>query len=332
MTRLLKALSVIADSEDLTDFDKVRAAALMTGYDRHWGEQQWDTVAVEKDVLFEIPQTAWTYAGKIDTLATGSKYYGSALVMIEHKTTTQDLSKKTAVYFSKLSYDEQISRYHLAQWLMEDPLDQTIYDVIRKITTKPKRLTKADKVEIEGGTYNGVELPSEDIEETLELEREDVRLYQLRVRREVLDNPEKYFLRKGNIQRSTEQMVETLAVLQQIVVDIDNAEAYNHWYQNTQACNMYNSACEYLPLCMGISDPGSDTWVERTGSSISGPRVLSHSRASCFQLCRRKYYWRYVEGIKRDEASSPALTFGSAIHQALEAWWMTDSSKEKEDE
>ena len=329
MTRLLKALSVIADSDDLTDFDKVRAAALMTGYDRHWGEQQWDTIAVEKDVLFEIPQTAWSYGGKIDTLATGN---GSSLVMIEHKTTTQDLSKKTAVYFSKLSYDEQISRYHLAQWLMEEPLDQTIYDVIRKITTKPKRLNKADQAEIATGTYKGVEIPPGDSERALELDREDVRLYQLRVCKEVLDSPEKHFLRKGNIQRSTEQMVETLAVLQQIVVDIDNAEAYNHWYQNTQACNMYNSACEYLPLCMGISDPGSDTWVERTGSSISGPRVLSHSRASCFQLCRRKYYWRYVEGIKRDEASSPALTFGSAIHQALEAWWMTDSSKEKEDE
>ena len=328
MTRLLKALSVIAESEDLTEFDKVRAAALMTGYDRHWGEQTWDTVAVEKEVSFEIPQTAWSYAGKIDTLATGN---GSSLVMIEHKTTTQDLSKKTAVYFSKLSFDEQISRYHLAQWLMEEPLDQTIYDVIRKITTKPKRLTKADKVEIEGGTYKGHELPSEAVSGALELEREDVQLYQLRVRSEVLDDPERYFLRKGNIQRSTEQLVETLAVLQQLVVDIDNSDAYNHWYQNGQACNMYNSPCEFLPLCMGISDPGSDTWAKRTGSSISGPRVLSHSRASCFQLCRRKYYWRYVEGIKRDEASSPALTFGSAIHQALEAWWMSND-KEKEDE
>ena len=328
MTRLLKALSVIAESEDITEFDKVRAAALMTGYDRHWGEQTWDTVAVEKEGSFEIPQTAWSYGGKIDTLATGN---GSSLVMIEHKTPTQDLSKKTAVYFSKLSFDEQISRYHLAQWLMEEPLDQTIYDVIRKIVTKPKRLTTADKVEIEGGTYKGHELPSEAVPEALELEREDLRLYQLRVRGEVLDDPERYFLRKGNIQRSTEQLVETLAVLQQLAVDIDNSDAYNHWYQNTQACNMYNSPCEFLPLCMGISDPGSDTWVERTGSSISGPRVLSHSRASCFQLCRRKYYWRYVEGIKRDEASSPALTFGSAIHQALEAWWFSND-KEKEDE
>ena len=147
-------------------------------------------------------------------------------------------------------------------------------------------------------------------------------LYHIRLCRDVKKDPDRHYCRVGNIQRSTEQMVDTLAVLQQVAVDIDNCESYGNWYQNTQACNMYNSACEYLPLCMGISDPSSDNWVARTGGTPIGERTLSHSRISCFQLCRRKYFWRYVEGIERDRPTSDALTFGKAFHQALEAWWL----------
>lgn len=327
MTSLNVGLSIIDSSTELSEIDKVKAAVLLTGYDQMWSEFDWQVIDTEREVTFEIPQTAWSYSGKVDTLVTG---YGEQLVMVEHKTTTQDLSDKTAVYFSKLSFDEQIGRYHLAQWLMGEPLSQTIYDCLRKITIRPKRVTLEQKdVLLAEGTYLGQPLeaaaliPPEEIEA---LGVETPELYEIRCRQAVLGDLDKHYARCGNIHRSTEQMVDTLGVLQQIAIDIDNAMAYNHWYQNTQSCKAFNSPCEFLPLCMGISDPASDKWEKRTGGNRD-PRTLSHSRAGCFQLCRRKYYWRYVEGIQKVGRASDALTFGSVIHEALEAWWLTQTKE-----
>lgn len=329
MTNLEAGLEIIRSAEDLDDFEKAKAAVLLTGYDRIWQEAKWEVVDTEREVTFEIPQTAWSYSGKVDTLVTG---YGEHLVMVEHKTTTQDLADKTAVYFSKLSFDPQISRYHLAQWLMDEPIDQTIYDCIRKITARPKRVTAAQKdVLLTEGTYLDEEVTGIKLVDTTEIEsmgKETPELYEIRCRQDVLGNLSKYFSRKGNIRRSTEQLVDTLGVLQQIAIDIDSATAYNHWYQNTASCKAFNSPCEFLPLCMGISDPSSDSWEKRSGGNTD-PRMLSHSRAGCFQLCRRKYYWRYVEGIQRVGRESDALTFGSVIHEALEAWWLTQTKESR---
>jgi hypothetical protein len=161
----------IDNCDDLDLETKAKWYALLYGYDLCWGGQAWKTVAVEKEVLFEIPRTAWSFTAKIDTLATGE---GNHLVMVEHKTTTQDLSKRTSVYFSKLSFDEQISRYHLAQWLENNPLDQTIYDVIRKISSKPKKLIKRDIKEIRAGSYCGEDVTDTTASDAGDLERENM--------------------------------------------------------------------------------------------------------------------------------------------------------------
>jgi len=45
---------------------------------------------------------------------------------------------------------------------------------------------------------------------------------------------------------------------------------------------------------------------------------ISASRVSCWQGCRRKYYFRYV--AKLPGKSSPALLVGKAVHAALQDW------------
>ncbi len=51
--------------------------------------------------------------------------------------------------------------------------------------------------------------------------------------------------------------------------------------------------------------------------------IFNNSRFSTWQMCRRKYYWRYVLGLE-GSGKSDALAFGTAIHEALEAYYHPD--------
>jgi hypothetical protein len=48
--------------------------------------------------------------------------------------------------------------------------------------------------------------------------------------------------------------------------------------------------------------------------------VLDSTQAKCFSNCKKKYYWNYVENLRKNEyeEDSVDLRFGSAIHSALE--------------
>ena len=49
------------------------------------------------------------------------------------------------------------------------------------------------------------------------------------------------------------------------------------------------------------------------------PLRLSFSRVDTYQTCPLKFRFSYVDGLP--SVPSPALSWGSAIHAALEAWW-----------
>ena len=49
--------------------------------------------------------------------------------------------------------------------------------------------------------------------------------------------------------------------------------------------------------------------------------VITNSMASCFQSCRKKYQYRYVDNIVPVDDNVTALSFGSAVHSALERWF-----------
>jgi putative RecB family exonuclease len=47
-------------------------------------------------------------------------------------------------------------------------------------------------------------------------------------------------------------------------------------------------------------------------------QYLSASRLKCFQECRLKFYFRYVERIPT--VTNPALFIGSLVHKVLQQW------------
>lgn len=50
-------------------------------------------------------------------------------------------------------------------------------------------------------------------------------------------------------------------------------------------------------------------------------QIFTNSSTTCFRRCPKEYYYRYVL-LRRTEAKAEALVFGSAIHRALNVWWM----------
>jgi len=49
-------------------------------------------------------------------------------------------------------------------------------------------------------------------------------------------------------------------------------------------------------------------------------RIWDNSTISCFQTCRRKYYYQYVRHL-RPKVKGTALLFGSAVHDALDVYY-----------
>ena len=324
MTALQKSLDRLGVSE-LEGIELAKAKALMYGYNAKWGELEWQSLSVEESVAFPIVETEWQFAGKIDTLVTG---YGKERVMMEHKTTTIDLTDKSNPYFLRLSFEAQLSRYHLAMYLNKRPLDATIYDIIRKLSIKPKTIPIGNDKAKAGTraeiyrerTYYGMDVGSS-VDCESPPSKECLRLYYLRCLHTVLSEPDKYYARVGNITRGGTQLLDTYEQLTKIAKDIDWAETDDGWYQNTNSCNSYNSPCEYISLCRGTSQPDDDRWKPRKGGETSGDKTLSHSKAGCFMTCRRKYFHRYVQKIEPNRERSDALVFGSAFHEALEEYW-----------
>ncbi len=311
---------------DMDEYEKAKLRALLLGYFYAYSSDTWYAIDVERNFEVELETEPFVFVGKIDTLVTDDGY---GLAMLEHKTTAESLDDLSSPYFRKLSFDLQINAYHMAQFLMEEELEQTIYDVIHKPRIKPKKLTKSAVEEIEDDTYCGLSL-----KQPVDVEAGDVEtpeLFETRLFSDILANPKKYYLRYGGVRRTPQQCMDTYKMLNDVARDILRCHRGDYWFQNSNACSKWGVPCEYMRLCTGESTPSGVEWRERKGSDISGNFNLSTSRIHCFFECRRKYYWRYVEKIERDRQAPTALSFGSAFHECLESFWKS-TVKEKENE
>ena len=50
--------------------------------------------------------------------------------------------------------------------------------------------------------------------------------------------------------------------------------------------------------------------------------LLTSSRLKSFRACPRQHFYAHVEGY-RPAREAPAMAFGTAVHEALAAWWST---------
>lgn len=339
MSEQSQALTNAMNAIDRHASDPLMAAkvrGLMIGYDARWKNSLIETISAEECFHLPVinPQTGkssrtFTQSGKFDGVVSveGRNY------LLEHKTTSEDISDPNAPYWAILDIDSQVSSYALANWQLGRKLDGTIYDVIRKPGIRPKELTKAvQKQIVSHREYCGFEVPVQiALAVSQGQERECCKLYEIRLAAETIENPNKYFQRRI-IPRLDDDLVEYAREMWDVGQSLIHARANNAHYRNSAACMNYNTPCTFLGVCRGHDNIESEKWKRKESRHSELPiqfddeglNVLSNSRIKCFQTCRRKHFYQYEIGVERIDAEErEALALGTLMHHGLEAWFQT---------
>lgn len=330
--------AVNASVEGVTDESQLLVAAkcraLMRGYDVRWRDAGYVAVFVEQLVEAELynPATqarsrSFTTAGKLDVVA----LEGPLRVLIDHKTTTQDIADPNSSYWRQLVVESQASHYMLLEWLNGRKIDKTVWDAIHKPTISPRKITKAEIASVVSSGRYFDDVVSDDHRLALSqgaTDRESVEMYEARLSNDCIQvRPEWYFQRR-QVPRLDHEIVEHADELWGHSQDILAARRAERWPRNSGACMLYGSPCKFLGICSGFDNPDSGKWSRKPTVHRElpiegdGRDVLTNSRIRCFQTCRRKHFYEYELGIEQvDEEEKEALFFGSLLHTALEAWW-----------
>lgn len=168
MEALQKALDAIESERGTSDPLLVaKARALMIGYDNRWRDHLYRTISVEEP--YHLPVINPDGGGKSRTFTQGGKFDGviegaGRTLLLEHKTAAEDIEDPDAVYWRRLAIDSQVSHYVMANLISGRRVDGTLYDVIKKPSIRPARLTAADiKQILEEGSYCGFKVRDFDL-------------------------------------------------------------------------------------------------------------------------------------------------------------------------
>lgn len=337
----------LGDSSDYShQLIAAKCKALMCGYDARWKDAGYVPFAVEQVIhknLFN-PETqrqsrSFTTAGKLDVIC---KYAGRN-VLIDHKTTSSDISDPNGPYWRQLVVEGQVSHYMLLAWMDSLKIDNAVWDVIRKPQTSPKKLSKAERASVVAeGRYFGAEVSDADRSQLAAgEERESIEMYGLRLAHDCTAERPDWFFQRRAVPRLDSEIAEYAGELWQHSQDMLYSRAKlaagTLPPRNSGACMLYGSPCNFLGICSGHDTPNSDRWQrkesvhpELDGAVGEGKDVLTNSRIRCFQTCRRKEYYQYQLGIERyDEEEKEALYFGTMFHEGLRAWWECFQNQEE---
>ena len=343
------AYAAIDEASEGNELVAAQCRALMTGYASQYIDANSEFEIVEIEKVYTAPlrnldpkgriSRKWTMAGKIDKLVkiNGEHY------LVDHKTTSLEIADPSSMYWRTLRIESQPRHYEILLYSNGIPLRGIVWDVVKKPTTKPLKLTQAVRNNaMSTGLYLGETLSDQTFSSLTVLERENMEMYSIRLIKDILEKRDKYFQRKP-IALTTDELEQYNVSLWQASDDMartmKRTEKSGATPYNPSGCMMYNTPCQYLGICSNhdtVDGPswesGGDVHPELDGEAKpDGKRqLLTNSRVKCFQLCPTKHHYRYVLGLeKADEALKPALFFGNVWHTAMDAWWAAVSGYER---
>ncbi len=310
-----------------------KCRGLLAGYDFRWGNVPLQVEAVEYLIQSDLwnPETgrksrSFTVAGKVDARLRD----GNRTIIVDHKTTSEDISDPNGPYWRQLVVEAQPTHYMLLEWLNGRKIDGAMWDVIRKPGISPKEIkTKREQSEIlQFGQYFGRVMSHESLTQLAASGRETLEMYEARLAHDCGHERPQWFFQRRPVPRLDSEILDYARELWehgQEMLHVRNTERYA---RNSGACMLYKSPCKYLGICSGHDTVDSDNWTRvacvhrELPLEGDGRDVLTNSRIRCFQTCRRKEYFTYELGLERqDEEEREALYFGSCWHAGQEAWW-----------
>lgn len=357
--------SRLSEVIDTTDHDLVvmglNLTAVIAEYVEHYWEldsQRFRTDAVEETLLADVvnpttgrPSTVFDHASKIDGRATVVET--GQVLLVEHKTTSDEL-REDSPYWRRLSFDQQVSKYLLSHRQNGfERLDGCVYDVVKKVGSKPKKLTSAQVREIAAdGVYCGLVVPvgtRDAIARAYESnqgarggfqgeihELDHIELYGMRVRSIIREDRNKYFQRRVVV-RSEGELLDYAQELWSLTAEVRKDRRSEVSPRNSQACYAYNRPCEFFQICCGERSQFDDEFVEldQVHRELDeefpngGRDIITHSRLSMFMTCREKHRLRYEVGLSRRSGSdAESLQFGKLFHELMEIVWSSYQASE----
>lgn len=242
-----------ASNEDDSDpFELVKAEELMLGYTARWGDAGYDTVGVE--VPFEVPlvnpdtgaaSKTYRLGGKIDVIARKD----GELEIIEHKTTSDDITGGSDYWRNVSATDAQVSTYISGAKAAGHNVVRCTYDVVRKVGLRPKRATPE-----EARRYT----KAGKLDARQRLDDETPEEFRARVRADIAEDPSKYYAR-GPIVRLEADEREHAGDVWQTAWFMREAENAKRFPRSPGSCRRFNRFCDYFDVCSGVANINDDS-------------------------------------------------------------------------
>lgn len=273
----IEALRSFAAANDVDAFDLVKAECLMAGYTARWGDEPYETIAVEKRFAVPVsiggemrdvggrivghtaPGHAYDLCGSIDALV-GERSNTTPDVFhnVESKTTNADISAGSDYWRQRIALDSQVSTYNAAAKAMGYDVRDTIYDVTRKPELIPlkatpeesKKYTKPTKAEPTPRLYANQRENDETLDE-----------YRERLTADIIARPDWYYARQ-TIVRLEHDDAEHAKDIAQTAAMIRHAEDHDAWPRSPNACERFRRLCDFFEVCEGSTTIDDGTRYE----------------------------------------------------------------------
>lgn len=243
-----------ANADDADPFELVKAEELLLGYSARWGEEDYETLAVERGFSMPLinPETnaasrTFCVQGKIDVVAKHTPT--GKLRTVEHKTTSRDISIGADYWRLISAMDPQVSTYQPGARAAGYDVEDTLYDVIRKVGLRPKLATPEESRRY---TKAGI------LDARQRLTDETPEEFRTRVREDVEANPAKYFARGPVVRLEHDEKSHAGDVWQTAWMMRESANS-GRFPRSPNACERYGALCDYFPVCSGEASIDDDS-------------------------------------------------------------------------
>ena len=244
----MRALRLAAPLSGLDNWDICRAEEMILGYCAKWVEQDKDrvTLGVEKRFQLQLHDGNTMVAGSLDALI---REHDSRVRLIEHKTSSKDISPGSPYWANVIAADSQISTYMQALKGMGYEATDCVYDVLRKITLLPYKATPMGDRKYTKATKNTTSRLYADQRVTDETLEE----YRLRIREDIASQPQHYYVRQTVVRLDSDDEKHEDDV--RGTVEMINYSRERMIYpRHPASCQRYNTMCPYHGVCSGIDN------------------------------------------------------------------------------
>jgi len=276
------------DILELDPYRHAKLAVMLTAYHERWrlDRHHYEVLAVEREFRMPLinPGTGsrsrtFDLGGKVDVIAKDLRT--NLLVLIEHKTTSEDIGPGST-YWRRLLLDSQISIYYDGAKSLGYPIDECVYDVLAKPQHRPAQVAVVDdlgnKIVLDAGgdrvrTANGKWRQTASTADgyVLQTRPETAEEYAARMLGAVIADPDKYFQR-GVVVRIGSEMDEARFDRWQQSRLVAEADTLDRHPRNPEACQRFGRFCEFFGVCTGtesVDDPSLFVHVDQVHQELS---------------------------------------------------------------